>query len=216
MIVLVNPPPAIVIVPVLAAPMLALTSIKIVPLPVPLDGDTVSHEEALLDAAHDTLDVIVTDVPPASDGGVQDVFDTSNLDDDAAAALCTTVIVLVIPPPVIVTVPVLPDVEVFAVTLTVMLPLPVPLEGEIVSHDAALLDAVHDTLDVIDAVVFAAVDNGVHEATETTSEGVGVGGVGVGGVPVPSWVTVMDLVMPPPEIVIVPVRAAPVFALTSI
>lgn len=176
-IVLLMPPPVIVIVPVLVAPVFAMTSMKIVPSPFPLDGETTS-QDALLDTVHDTFEVIFAEVPPANDGGDQDVLDTSS-SDDGAAAPCTTVIVLVIPPPDMVMLPVLPDVAVFAVTLTVIEPLPDPLEGETVSQEDALLEAVQDTFDVIDAVVLASEDNGDHDPVETTSDGVG-GGVGVG------------------------------------
>ena len=72
------PPPLIVIVPVLAGPVFALTSMKTVALPVPLDGESSSHD-ALLDTVQDPFDVIFTDVPPASDGGDQDVLDTSSV-----------------------------------------------------------------------------------------------------------------------------------------
>ena len=110
LIALVIPPPEIVISPVLVAPVFACTSMKIVPSPVPRDGETLSHD-ALLDAVHDTFEPIFADVPPAKAGGFQDVRDTSS---DAAGGIggccapsCVTVIVLVIPPPATVTIPVL-------------------------------------------------------------------------------------------------------------
>ena len=205
--VLVIPPPVTVIVPVLVEPVFSLTSIKIVPLPVPLDGETVSHD-ALLDAVQDTFDVIFAFVPPANDGGDHDVFPTSRVVDGAAApAAWTTVIDLVIPPPETVIVPLLLVVLVFAVTFSVIEPLPDPLDGETVSQEEALLDADHDTFDVIDTFVFAADDVGVHDVRATSRDDWTV---------VPACVTEIVRVIPPPETVIVPVLAEPVFALTSI
>ena len=149
---MVIPPPVIVIVPVLAAPVFALTSMKIVPLPDPEDGETVSHDVALLDAVQDTFDVIFADVPPANEGGFQDVRDTSSDDvvgGGAAVPAWVTVTVFVIPPPVTVIAPVLAVVFVLAAAISVSMALPVPFAGETVNHDDALLVALHDTFDMM-------------------------------------------------------------------
>jgi len=77
------------------------------------------------------------------------------------------VMVLVIPPPVTVIVPVLEDVPVLAVAFSVIFPLFEPLDGDTVSHDVALLLAVHDTFEVIDTDVFDAVAAGLHDVVLT-------------------------------------------------
>ena len=71
--VLVGAPGAVtVIVPVLwAVPVLAVAFMVKFPLLVPLDGETVSQEVALLDAVHPRLEVTVTDTLLAVDGGPQ-------------------------------------------------------------------------------------------------------------------------------------------------
>ena len=79
-----------------------------------------------------------------------------------------TVIDLVIPPPVTVIVPLLLAVPVFAVAFSVIVPLPVPLDGETVSQDEALLDAVHDTFDVTDTFMFDADDSAAQDVRETS------------------------------------------------
>ena len=53
------PLPDTVIVPLLWAPVLFVVRIVKLPLPDPLDGDTVNHDVALLDAVHDALEVTV-------------------------------------------------------------------------------------------------------------------------------------------------------------
>jgi hypothetical protein len=63
--------------------------------------------------------------------------------------------VRVIPPPVTVIVPLLDAVLVFAVALRVSVPLFDPLAGVTVSHDVALLLAVHPTLEVTVTLMLA-------------------------------------------------------------
>jgi len=95
--------------------------------------------------------------------------------------------VLVIPPPEMVIVPFLLALPVFAVTFSVIVPLPDPLDGETVSHDVALLDAVHAMFDVTDAVVLDTDAAGNQEVCDTVRVGVGVGvGSGEGPDTVPA------------------------------
>ena len=153
-----TPPPVTVIVPLLnAVPVFAVAVIVMFPFPVLLDGDTVSHDAALLDAVQDTFDVTDTLVLAAAD----DVgFHVAALSVRFAAFPgCVTAIVREAPPPVTVIAPLLAAVPVLAVALIVMFPLFVPLDGDTVSHDGALLDAVQDTFDVTDTLVLAAADN---------------------------------------------------------
>ena len=80
----------------------------------------------------------------------------------SVAACCITDTVLLIPPPVTVTVPLLGETVGLAVAFIVKLPLLEPLNGDTVSHEFALLDAVHDVLDVTDTLVFDAAGVGDH------------------------------------------------------
>ena len=147
------PPPVNVIVPVLLAVLvLAVASKATIALPVALAGEGVNHDASLV-AVHDMSDVRKKTACEADEGADQDVIPNSSFPEGAGAAACVTAIVFVIPLPVIVIVPVLPDVAVFAVAFNVSVPLPVPLVGETVSQDAALLEAVHDTFDVTDTEV---------------------------------------------------------------
>jgi hypothetical protein len=79
-----------------------------------------------------TFDVIVSVAEDAADASETAVGETVRLLDDGAD--CVTAIVRVSPPPVTVTVPLRAVVPVFAVTLTVKLPLLVPLVGDAVSQ----------------------------------------------------------------------------------
>ena len=205
--VFVIPPPVNVIVPVLlAVPVLAVTSIANIALPVALAGEGVNHD-ALLVAVHDMSDVTKKTAFEDDAGADQDVIPNSSFPELAGAAACVTAIVLVIPPPVIVIVPLLPDVLVFAVAVNVSVPLLVPFAGETVSHDAALLEADHDTFDVTDTEVLPAELDGDQEEDDTTSD--------AGATVVPACATLIVLVIPPPVTVIIPALAAPVFSVTA-
>ena len=160
-IVRLSPPPETVTVPLLdVALVFAAAVIVKLPLFEPLDGDTVSHVAALLEAetVHETLDVTDTVVFAADADGDHDVGLTVRI-----GAACVTDIVLVNPPPETVTVPLLEAAPVFAAALIVKLPLLEPLDGDTVSHDVELLETVHETLDVTDTVVFDADAGGVHD-----------------------------------------------------
>ena len=174
--VLVIPPPEIVIIPVLlAVPVFVVTYSVRVPLPDPPDGETVNHDVALLDAVHVTFDVTVSVVLDTDAVGAQEVRDTSRLGvgPDAVPA-CVTVMVLVIPPPVNVIVPVLLVVPVFAAAVIASMAPPKPLVGDMVSHDGALLDVVHDTVDMTLTPVDSMPDNGVQYVGDTSSTAEGI------------------------------------------
>jgi len=75
--VLVTPPPVNVIVPVLlAVPVFAAATIASMAPPVPLAGDMVSHDGALLDAAHVMFDMTLTPAVSIPDDGAQDIGET--------------------------------------------------------------------------------------------------------------------------------------------
>jgi hypothetical protein len=193
-IVLVMPPPVTVTVPTrLLVLVFAVAHSVSEPLPIPLTGEIVSQEGELLDAVHDVFDATDTVVFDALALGPHAVVATVSV---AAGAACVTVIVLVIPPPVTVTVPVRLLALVFVAAHNVSEPLPIPLLGEIVSQEGALLDAVHVVFDATDTVVFVADALGLHAVGVTVSIGV----VAV------ACMTVIVFVMPPPVTVIVPVR----------
>jgi len=156
-----------VIVPVrLAAAVLAVTFSVSVPLFAPLAGDTVNHDVALLDAVHDMFEVTFTAVISADAGAGQDSGDTSSTDVTNTPA-CATVTVLIVPPPDTVTVPVRLT-PVFSVTANKRKPLPVPLGGKTVSHEA-LLDAVHAVSDVSIIAIVPADADGVHDVGYNSS-----------------------------------------------
>ena len=198
--VLVIPLPVTVITPARSvAPVFAVTFSVIVPSPVPLEGDTVNHDGESLDTDQDAFDVTVNVVLSADDPGAQDMGETSRI-----CFVWVTVMVLVIPLPSTVIVPVRSDAPVFAVTFSVIVSSPVPLEGVTVSQEAALLDAVQDTFDVTAMVVLSAADP-VFQAVGATTRFDGA-----------AWVTAMVLVIPLPTTVIVPVRSVvPVFSDTT-
>ena len=105
--------------------------------------------------------------------------------------------VLVIPPPATVIVPALLLVSAFAVTLSVSVPLFVPLVGEIESQDGALLVADHKVFDVTATTVVSAVADGDQDVGDTASDTAAED----------SCVTVMTLFIPPLVTVTVPVLA---------
>ena len=80
----------------------------------------------------------------------------------------------VIPPVVTVIVPLLADVEVFAVALMVRVPLFVPLAGVTLSQVLALLLAVHDVFEFTVMLVLDAVAAGFQEESERVRVGVTV------------------------------------------
>jgi len=92
----------------------------------------------------------------------------------AAAPACVTATVRVIPPPVTVIVPVLAAVLVFAAALIVRVPLFDPLAGVTVNQDAALLLAVHDTLEVTVTLVLAAAAPGFHVEADRVRAGAAI------------------------------------------
>ena len=208
LIVLVNPPPVTVIVPVLDdVPVLAVASILIVPLPEPVEGVTVNQLVLLLVALQALVDDTVIVVLFAADARFHVVGDTDNA---AAGAAWVTLTVLVNPPPVTVMVPVLDDVPVLAVALILNEPLPVRFAGvmlPIVSQLVLLLTTVHDVLDVMLIKVLSAPDAGFHVVGDTVSVAGGAG-----------WVTVIVLSGTPVTLtVIVPVlEKVVVFACTFI
>ena len=117
------PPPAMVIVPVLlVVPIFSLADSVSIPLPVPLDDETVNQDISSLETVHDKFDVTITLVLPPDIGGFHDVGDTASIE-----AACVTVMVLVIPHTATVIVPVLLVVPVFAIAVNVSVPLLVPL-----------------------------------------------------------------------------------------
>ena len=168
-IVLVIAPPVTVIVPVLAKPVLALTASAIEPFPVE-PTTTKPNQESLLETVHEVFDFTGTSVATEDAEGAHEDIANSSVAEPEDAAACVTFIVLVIPPPVTVIVPVLLFVAVFAVTLSVSVPLFVPLAGETVSQDWALLDAVHETLEVRAMEVLAADEEGAQDVEETSRD----------------------------------------------
>ena len=125
---------------------------------------------------------------------------------DTLAACCVTDTVLLILPPETVTVPVLEELPALVVTLTVTVPLLEPLVGDTVSHDVALLLAVHDTFDVTDTDVFAVADPGFHDVEPR---------VRFAEAGAACCVTDTVLLIPPPETVIIPLlEEAAVLAVT--
>jgi len=142
--------PAMVSVPVRAAPVFAVTVKPTDPLPVPVSPEViVSHEGLLLVAVQvqpaDVDTAMGVPVPPAApidclSGAIMDVHGVD-------APSCATVKAC----PAIVSVPVRAA-PVFAATVKPTDPLPVPVSPEvIVSHDA-LLVAVHPQLAVVETV----------------------------------------------------------------
>jgi len=167
LIVLVNPPPVTVMVPVLdEEPVLAVVFILKLPFPVPLAVDTVSQLVLLLLTLHALVDVTLIVVLLAADAGDHVLGDTVNA---AGGASCVTFIVRVIPPPVIVIAPVLEVTVVLAVTFILKWPLLVPLDGVTVSQLVLLLVTPHGLLDVMLIVVLPAADAGVHVVCDAVS-----------------------------------------------
>jgi len=143
-IVLVNPPPVTMILPVRdEVPVLAVTPTVSVASFEPLAGATESHT-ALLLAVQSTLDAIATGIFCATGDRLANDDAGVTIKDGAA---CVTVTVLVTPPPGTEIVALLSESPGLAVTLIVIVPLPEPLVGDKVSHVASLL-AVQDTPDV--------------------------------------------------------------------
>ena len=101
--------------------------------------------------------------------------------------------VLETPPPVTVIVPFLGIKLELAVALMVMFLVLVPLVGELVSHEA-LLDTVHDVLDITEMVVLSPPNTGSHLSGLTDR------------LPMPAWVTVivLEITLSLPVIVIIP------------
>ena len=127
-IVLVMPLPVTVIVPVLAAvPVFAVAFRVNVPLPVPLEGETVSQAVALLVAVQDTFDDTVAVVLPAVDAGFHAPGETVREGGATVEDAWVTVTVLVTPTPETVMVPVLALAPLFSYTSTASAPSPVPV-----------------------------------------------------------------------------------------
>ena len=138
----------------------------IVPLPFPLEGETVSHVDPLLEAVQGTFEVItIAWFPPDADG-VQEFCDISSSGWTVPPAW-VTVIVLLIPLPETVIIPVLVLVPGLADTFSVIVPLPDPLAGETVNQVVALLAAVQDTFDVTVTVVLSADASGFQVPGDT-------------------------------------------------
>ena len=155
------------IVPLLdVIPELSVTLIVILPLPVPLVGVTVNHDDVLLLAVNSQVlvEVIATTPSCAKAVGFQYVEPT-----DRVGAFCQTPIVLDTPPPVTVIIPSLETVSVFAVVLIVIFPTPMPLAGETVSHVGASLLAVHvqAPVAVTGTTLFCAKALGFHHVEST-------------------------------------------------
>ena len=189
----VMPPPVTVMVPERDVVVLLAVAVTVnVPLLLPLAGETVSHEVALLLAVHETFDVTATVNEPA----VAATFwlDLSSVR-NAPAASCVTATVRERPPPVTVIVPERDEVAVLAVAVTVNVPLLLPLAGETVNHEVALLLAVHETFDVTVTVNVLATDARLLLEGSTVSVA-----------PAAACVTGRVRVMPPPVTVIVPER----------
>ena len=154
------------IIAALAAPAFDVTTRESIPLPIPLVGETVSHE-ALLDAVQEMFEVTVAVVIPAVAGAAQDVSESSSDPGATAEPAWVTVMVLLLPPPETVIIPVLAT-PVFAVTSRVSMVVPVPLVGVTVSHEA-LLDAVQDASVRTIAVLISTVASADHDVSDTSS-----------------------------------------------
>jgi len=182
------PPPVTVIRPslVLGPGLAVLITILNVPLLLPLVGVTFSQDVALLDALHDLLDVTFT-VCVAVVDEVSHVFVFSVK--VGAGGACVTFIVRVIPPPVTVIRPVLAAVPVLLLAIILNEPLLLPLAGVTLSQEVALLDTVHDLLDVTFTVRSPAFDAMSTEVVFT---------VNAAAAGAPACVTVISRVIPPP------------------
>ena len=131
----VNPPPVIVIVPTLwLVDVFSVNAAVSVPLPLLLDGLTVSHDASSL-----TLQLIFDEIENVV---LPDVYETTRLSGlivNTGVGACVTFTVPVNPPPVTVIVPTLSLVVVFSVYAAENVPLLLPLIGLIVSHEASSL-----------------------------------------------------------------------------
>jgi len=128
------------------APVLAVALIVKEPLLLPLAGDTVSHEVALLDTFQALLENTFTFMLSAKFDGVQVLRDRLRL--PASAAWDTGIVRVTTPGIDTVIVPFLAVEPVFADALITKDALPLPLDRDTVSHDVALLDTVQLPLDV--------------------------------------------------------------------
>ena len=100
------------------------------------------------------------------------------------------------PPPVTVMAPIRLEVLVFAVIFKTMTPLLDPVAGDTVSHEGALLEAIQEMLEFIDTPIAFEADPGAQlDMPKARVDDI------------PSCVTVMVLVMPPPVTVMIPIRA---------
>ena len=135
----VNVAPPIVKVPVrLEATVLAATLKTTVPLPEPVAPLVTVIHAALLTAVHAQPVAAATVLLPVPPAAVKDCV-AGEIDGEQDPAACVTVKVV----PAIVSVPVRPDVTVFAATLNPTVPLPDPEAPLVTEIQAALLDAVH-------------------------------------------------------------------------
>ena len=140
----------------------------------------------------------VPDVAP--DASASDVVETVSV--LAVVPACVTETVRVSPPPVTVTVPVRLVLPVFAVALTVKLPLLLPLVGEALSQVWSSV-----TVQLTFAVTLTADEDAAEASDSAVCDSVRLLAVGA------ACVTAIVRVRPPPVTVTVPVRAAvPVFA----
>jgi hypothetical protein len=161
--------PATVSVPVrYASGELAATSYRTVPLPVPLAPDVIVSQDALLVAVQpqDEPVVTVTLSELAVPGGVTTMGETVKAHD--VAACCVTVTVR----PATVSVPVRVDAFGFSAIENATVPLPVPLDPDVIVSHAALLVAtqVQFWLVVTATLLVPAVAAGVSDVGDTVKE----------------------------------------------
>lgn len=131
----------------------AATAIVTEPLPVPLAPPVTVNQAAWLDAVHAQVLPAVTETLVVSPAAADDRLDGVMAGLQVTTPACVTVNVR----SAIVAVPVRDDVEVFAATAIVTLPLPVPLVADVKVSQPALLDADHAQL--LPAVMPTVVDS---------------------------------------------------------
>ena len=190
---------------VLPAPVFACTVRLTLPLPVAPDGVALIHD-GTPETVHAQLLVVVTAicvVPPAT-GGLYDVGATVKVHGDAAATWVTVMVC-----PATVTVPDRKTPE-FSWTVSFTVALPDPLAPCVIATQLRVDVAVH-----AHPVGAVTITSSVAPAAATLVKLPGAAlnvqeGGGGGGAAAPPWLTVNGT----PEIITVPVRAAPVFGST--